>query len=166
MSIYDELAEANEGYAAGFAKGDLQMPPARKLAIVACMDARLDPAKALGLQEGDAHVIRNAGGRVSDDAIRSLVISQQLLGTSAIAIVHHTDCGMVTFTNDVLRSKLEDAFGVDVSAMDFLPFSDLEQSVVDDVNRVRNSPIIPQDIPVVGYVYDVKSGRISQVASA
>jgi carbonic anhydrase len=166
VSIYDELAEANEGYAAGFAKGDLQMPPARKLAIVACMDARLDPAKALGLQEGDAHVIRNAGGRVSDDAIRSLVISQQLLGTSAIAIVHHTDCGMVTFTNDVLRSKLEDAFGVDVSAMDFLPFSDLEQSVVDDVNRVRNSPIIPQDIPVVGYVYDVKSGRISQVASA
>lgn len=166
MSIYEELASANRAYAAGFTKGGLPLPPARKLAVVACMDARLDPAKALGLEEGDAHVIRNAGGRVSDDAIRSLVISQQLLGTNAIAIVHHTDCGMVTFTNDSLRRKVQDTFGVDVSDTDFLPFTDIEQSVVDDVSRVRNSSVIPKDIPVVGYVYDVKTGNLRQVAAA
>lgn len=166
MSIYDELTAANQGYAAAFTKGDLKMPPARKLAIVACMDARLDPAKVFGLEEGDAHVIRNAGGRVTEDAIRSLVISQQLLGTEAIAIVHHTDCGMVTFTNDSLRRKVEDTFGVDVSETDFLPFTNLEQSVVDDVSRVRNSPIIPKEIPVIGYVYDVRTGQVHQVAAA
>ncbi|MFM9105913.1 MAG: beta-class carbonic anhydrase [Chloroflexota bacterium] len=166
MTIYDELAKANKAYAERFTKGDLPMPPGRKLAVVACMDARLDPAKALGLEEGDAHVIRNAGGRVSDDAIRSLVISQQLLGTNAIAIVHHTDCGMLTFTNDSLRRKVQDVFGVDVSGTDFLAFSDLEQSVIDDVGRVRNSPVIPREIPVVGYVYDVRTGNLRQVAAA
>jgi carbonic anhydrase len=166
MSIYDEIAAANERYASGFSKGHLPMPPGRKLAVVACMDARLDPAKALGLEEGDAHVIRNAGGRVSDDAIRSLVISQQLLGTNAIAIVHHTDCGMLTFTNEVLQGKVHDTFGVDVSTTDFLPFPDLEQSVRDDVARVRNSPIIPKEIPVVGYIYEVESGKLKEIASA
>lgn len=166
MAVYEDIAAANEGYATGFAKGDLPMPPGRKFAVLACMDARLDPARALGLEEGDAHVIRNAGGRASDDAIRSLVISQQLLGTEAIVVVHHTDCGMLTFSNDDLRGKVNDVFGVDASGIDFLPFSDVDQSVRDDVQAIRANPMIPAAIPVRGYVYDVRTGRIHEVASA
>jgi carbonic anhydrase len=163
MALLDEIKTANDAYAASFTKGDLPMPPGRKFAVVACMDARLDPARALGLEEGDAHVIRNAGGRAAD-AIRSLVISQRLLGTNAVIVLHHTDCGMLTFDNDALRGICREQLGADASDVDFLPFSDLEQSVRDDVALIRNSPFIPSDIPVTGFIYDVKTGRIQEVA--
>jgi carbonic anhydrase len=163
MSIVDEVVAANDRYAAGFDKGDLPMPPGRKFAVVACMDARLDPAKALGLEEGDAHVIRNAGGRAAD-AIRSLVISQRLLGTEEVIVVHHTDCGMLTFDNPTLQGICREQLGADASDIDFLPFSDVEQSVRDDVELIRSSPLIPNDIKVSGFIYDVKDGKISQVA--
>lgn len=162
MALLDEVRTANDAYSAGFTKGDLPMPPGRKFAVVACMDARLDPAKALGLEEGDAHVIRNAGGRAAD-AIRSLVISQRLLGTEAVIVVHHTDCGMLTFDNETLRGIVREQLGADVSDVDFLPFSDVEQSVRDDVKIIRNSPLIPNEIPVTGFVYDVKTGKIHEV---
>src|SRR5215210_2500183 len=128
------------------------MPPGRRFAILTCMDARLDPAKYAGLSEGDAHVIRNAGGRASDDAIRSLAISQQLLGTREIVVVHHTDCGMLTFSNDHLRAKLRDELGADASNVDFLPFGDLEQSVRDDVQTLRSSPLLLRDALIHGTV--------------
>lgn len=162
MSIVDEVIAANDNYAASFAKGDLAMPPGRKFAVVACMDARLDPAKALGLEEGDAHVIRNAGGRAVD-AIRSLVISQRLLGTEEVIVVHHTDCGMVTFDNPTLHGICQEQLGADASDIDFLPFTDLEQSVRDDVELIASSPLIPNDIKVSGFIYDVKDGKISRV---
>ncbi len=165
MAILDEVRAANETYAAGFTKGELPMPPGRKFAVVACMDARLDPARALGLEEGDAHVIRNAGGRARD-AIRSLVISQRLLGTEEIIIVHHTDCGMLTFDNETLREIVREQLAADASEVDFLPFSDLEQSVRDDIAVIRDSPFIPNEIPVTGFVYDVKTGKIHDVEVA
>jgi carbonic anhydrase len=164
MSSIDEMLEANKGYAASFDKGGLPMPPARQVAIVTCMDARLHPAKFLGLEVGDAHVIRNAGGRASDDAIRSLIISSQLLGTKEFAVIHHTDCGMLTFSNDDLRSKLADQG--DASGIDFLPFSDNEASVRDDVEKIRSSPFIPDGIPVSGYIYDVETGALQTVVEA
>ena len=163
MALIEEIRAANEAYADTFSKGDLPMPPGRKLAVVACMDARLDPAQALGLEEGDAHVIRNAGGRASE-ALRSLAISQQLLGTEAVIIVHHTDCGMLTFDNATMHGICQERLGVDVSDIDFLPFPDLEQSVRDDIEIVRSSPLIPNDIEVTGFVYDVKTGRLHEVA--
>ncbi len=163
MSVLPELLSANAGYAGSFARGDLPMPPARQFAVLTCMDARLDPARFLGLQEGDAHVIRNAGGRASDDAIRSLVISYKLLGTREFVVIHHTDCGMLTFSNDDLRGLLRRDQGADASHVDFLPFADLDQSVRDDVETLRRSPLIPGDIPVSGYVYDVHSGRLREV---
>jgi carbonic anhydrase len=163
MALLDEIRSANDAYAASFTKGNLPMPPGRKFAVVACMDARLDPAKALGLEEGDAHVIRNAGGRAAD-AIRSLVISQRLLGTEAVIVVHHTDCGMLTFDNETLRGIVRERLGADASDVDFLPFSDVEQSVRDDLAIIRDSPFIPNEIPVTGFVYDVKTGRIHEVA--
>ena len=162
MALLDEIRAANDAYAAEFAKGDLPIPPARKLAVVACMDARLDPAKALGLEEGDAHVIRNAGGRAAD-ALRSLVISQRLLGTQEVLVVHHTDCGMLTFDNPTLYGICQEQLGADASAIDFLPFSDLEQSVRDDVELIRSSPLIGKDTTVTGFVYDVKTGKIQEV---
>lgn len=163
MAILPEIAAANERYAAGFTKGNLPMPPGRKFAVLVCMDARIDPAQALGLAEGDAHVIRNAGGRASPDALRSLIISYKLLGTREFLIVHHTDCGMLTFTNDQIRDMLKKDTGTDASSIDFLPFDDLEQSVRDDVATVRNSPLIPDDIPTTGFVYDVRTGRLTEV---
>ena len=161
MAETDRFSDANARYASGFDKGDLPMPPARHLAVVACMDARLDPAKALGLAEGDAHVIRNAGG-LATDAIRSLVISQQLLGTREIAIVHHTDCGMLTFTDEQLRTKLHDELGVNTDIR-FLPFSNLEQSVRDDIAAVKASPLLLKDVPVRGFIYDVHTGKLDEV---
>ena len=139
------------------------MPPGRKVAAVVCMDARIDPARALGLEEGDSHVIRNAGGLVTDDALRSLIISEQLLGTQEIVVVHHTDCGMLTFTNDVIHSKLKDTFGQDASSIDFLPFGDLEESVRRDIAKIKASPFIPESFPVTGFIYDVKTGKINKV---
>jgi carbonic anhydrase len=163
MSVTDELVEANEKFAAGFDQGGLPMPPARHVAVLACMDARLHPAKFLGLEIGDAHVIRNAGGRASDDAIRSLIISQRLLGTNEVLVIHHTDCGMLTFTNDQLRAKCKAETGSDASGIDFLPFPDLEQSVRDDVKRIQDSPFVDKDVKVTGFVYDVNSGRLKKV---
>lgn len=158
MSRFDEFLAANQGFSASFAVGGLPMPPARKVAVLTCMDARLHPSKFLGLAIGDAHVIRNAGGRASEDAVRSLVISQRLLGTNEIVVIHHTDCGMLTFTNEQLAAKIHDDLGVDVGQRDFLPFSDLEQSVRDDVAFLRASPLIPHSIPISGAIYDVHTG--------
>jgi carbonic anhydrase len=164
MPERDILQAANEVYADGFTKGHLPMPPARRLAIVTCMDARLDPARFLGLEEGDAHVIRNAGGIVTEDAIRSLVISHWLLGTEEVAVIGHTDCGMVTFTNDDLRAKLRAEAGADASHVDFRPFADLDESVRDSLRAIRESPLLPDSLELSGWIYDVKSGRIREVA--
>ena len=163
MAVLDELLAANEGYATGFTKGHLPMPPGRQVAVLTCMDARMDPAQFLGLEEGDAHVIRNAGGRASEDAIRSLTISHKLLGTREFVVIHHTNCGMETFTNEQLREQLDHDLGADASTVEFLPFTDLDESVRQDVETIRSSPFIPQDIPVSGYVYDVGSGRLREV---
>ena len=166
-SVAQEFEAANQQYAAQFTKGDLPMPPGRKVAVVVCMDARIDPAKALGLEEGDAHVIRNAGGRASD-ALRSLAISQELLGTREVVVIHHTDCGMLTFTNEDIRQKLGDTNGAEAGKaaqeIDFLPFPDIDLSVIDDVAAIKASPLLRKDVPVTGFVYDVKTGRIKQVA--
>ncbi len=164
MPVLPELLAANERYAADFTKGDLPMPPGRQVAVLVCMDARLHPEKFLGLDEGDAHVIRNAGGRASDDALRSLIISYKLLGTREFVVIHHTDCGMLTFTSDQLRDMLRKDLNADASGIDFLPFSDLDESVRQDVQTIRSSPLIPDDIPVTGFVFDVKSGRLREVS--
>lgn len=161
-TVRDGILAANDAYAAGFTKGDLPMPPARRFTVVTCMDARLDPAKYLGLEEGDAHVIRNAGGLASDDAIRSLIISNRLLGTQEFFIIAHTDCGMLTFTNDAVHKKVKDETGADVSDIDFLPFPDLDQAVRDSVARVQNTACL-EGIPVSGWVYDVTTGKIREV---
>ena len=161
MPVADEFLQANQEYAAAFDKGSLPMPPGRHVAVVTWMDARLDPAKFLGLHEGEAHVIRNAGGRAAD-AIRSLVISQQLLGTREVVVIHHTDCGMLTFTDDQLRQKLRDDLGAQTTDA-FLPFSDLEQSVRDDVAAIRTAPLLLKDVPVRGFIYDVRTGRLQEV---
>ncbi len=144
-------------------QGDLPMPPGRRVAILTCMDARLDPARFLGLAEGDAHVIRNAGGRASEDAIRSLVISSHLLGTNEFLVIHHTDCGMLTFTNEEIRDQIRQNLGADASHVDFLPLSDLETSVREDMEAIRSSPLLPPDISVRGFVYDVQSGRLREI---
>ena len=162
MSQTDHLHKQNEAYAATFDKGDLPMPPGRGVAVVACMDARLDPARALGLEEGDAHVIRNAGGVVTDDAIRSLVISQRLLGTSEIVLIHHTDCGMLTFTDDDVKRQIEQETGLRPSfALE--AFSDVETDVVQSIARVKASPFLPSKDSVRGFVYEVDTGRLREV---
>jgi carbonic anhydrase len=166
MSRFDEFLDANQQFSAAFDRGDLPMPPARHVAVVACMDARLHPEKVFGIDIGDAHVIRNAGGRVSEDVIRSLVISERLLGTTEVVVLHHTDCGMLTFTNEQLADKVQAELGVDVHGRDFLAFSDLEQSVRDDVTILRQSPLIPQSFPVSGAIYDVTTGIVHEIVRA
>jgi carbonic anhydrase len=180
-----EVLDANAKYSAGFAnKGKLAMPPARRLAILTCMDARLDPAKFAGLAEGDAHVIRNAGGRASDDAIRSLVISYKLLGTNEFFVIHHTECGMLYFTNDVMRGLLASSLETaqltadgfkDVGKgpgsregeyIDWLTFKDQKQAVLDDVARIATHPLVPKTIPVHGFIFDVKTGKLVEVEEA
>ncbi len=164
MPTIDELLSANQKYAASFTKSNLAMPPRKGVAILACMDARLDPAKAMGFEEGDVHVIRNAGGRATEDALRSLIISYKLLGTREFMVIHHTDCGMLTFTNEQLREKLKTDLNADASKIDFLPFASVEDSLRQDVTRIRTSKLIPRDIPVRGFVFDVKTGRLREVA--
>ena len=162
MSVTDQLLQHAETYAAGFDKGDLPLPPARKVAIVACMDARLNPYGLLGLQEGDAHVIRNAGGVITDDEIRSLAISQRLLGTEEIILIHHTDCGMLTFTDDDFRRQIQDDVGIKPEwAAEAFP--DLEEDVRQSVARVTASPFIPRKESVRGFVYEVETGRLREV---
>jgi len=184
-AILKDVLAANATYADSFgAKADLALPPARRFAILTCMDARLDPAKYAGLREGDAHVIRNAGGRASDDAIRSLVISYKLLGTAEWFVIHHTDCGMEFFTDEVIRGLLANsletaALGPDGfrdvgtgpgstegAYVDWLTIADQTGSVVQDVRRIRNNPLVPSGIPIYGYVYDVRTGRLNEVPDA
>src|SRR3984893_15330009 len=180
-----EVLEANAKYSAGFSdKGKLAMAPARRFAILTCMDARLDPAQFLGLAEGDAHVIRNAGSRASDDAIRSLVISYKLLGTNTFFVIHHTECGMLYFTNDVMRGLLASSLETaqltaqgfkDVGQgpgsregeyIDWLTFSDQKQALLDDVARIRKHPLVPKTIPVHAFIFDVKTGKLMEVEEA
>jgi carbonic anhydrase len=159
MSVVDEVTEANQSYASGFAKGDLPMPPGRKFAVVTCMDARLDPARFLGLEEGDAHVIRNAGGLVNDETIRSLVISHHLLGTQEAVVIGHTGCGMLTFTNADLHEKL----GPGSESIDFQPFPDVAERVRKSVETIRSHPLLPDSFGASGFVYEVETGRIEPV---
>jgi len=162
MSATDELLRNAEAYAEGFDKADLPMPPGRKVAIVACMDARLNPYALLGLQEGDAHIIRNAGGVITDDEIRSLAISQRLLGTEEVVLIHHTDCGMLTFTDDEFRSSIEDDTGVK-PAWASEAFSDLDGNLRQSLARINDSPFIPKKDSVRGFVYEVETGRLREV---
>jgi carbonic anhydrase len=163
MSVTDDLLKNNEGYAASFDKGDLPLPPGKKIAILACMDARLNPYGALGLQEGDAHVIRNAGGVVTDDEIRSLAISQRLLGTEEIVLIHHTDCGMLTFTDDEFKRSIQEETGIKPEwAAE--SFDDLDEDVRQSVARIKASPFIPKKNSVRGFVYEVESGRLREVS--
>ena len=183
--VLPEVLAANAAYASSFGdKGKLALPPARKFAILTCMDARIDPAKIAGLSEGDAHVVRNAGGRASDDALRSLVISYKLLGTREWFVIHHTNCGMELFTDEIARDLLasslktasfegghwKDPGGGPSSRhaqyIDFLTIKNQKQSVIDDVERIRRSPLVPGDIPIYGYVYAVESGRLVEVPEA
>ena len=164
MSVTEETIKANENYANDFALGDLPMPPARKLAVVACMDARLMVDQMLGLKTGDAHVIRNAGGLATDDALRSLIISHHLLGTQEFVIINHTDCGMLTFKDDELRTKLQQQTGTATDTpAHFHAFSDVEENVRQQIEKVKGHPWIPRQIAVRGFVYDVKTGRLSEV---
>jgi carbonic anhydrase len=163
MSTTDELLNNAETYAAEFDKGDLPLPPARKVAVLACMDARLNPQKVLGLEEGDGHVIRNAGGVVTDDEIRSLAISQRLLGTEEIILIHHTDCGMLTFTDDQFAAQLEEATG-EQPEWEARSFPDLEEDVRDSIRRIQESPFIPKTDNVRGFIYEVESGRLREVS--
>jgi carbonic anhydrase len=163
MTAIDELVEANRHFADAAGRvEDPPLPPRRGIAILTCMDARIVPARLFGLEEGDAHVIRNAGG-LAREGLRSLVISQRLLGTSAIAVVHHTDCGMLTFENEDVHAKVREDLGADASEIDFMPFGDLEQSIRDDVEFLRTSPLIAGETEIRGFVYDVETRRLTEV---
>jgi carbonic anhydrase len=183
--ILQEVLSANQTYVENFGnKGALPLPPSRHFAILTCMDARLDPAKYAGLAEGDAHVIRNAGGRASDDAIRSLVISYKLLGTKEWFVIHHSDCGMQLFTDQTIRKLLASSLKTssidengwhdsgegegsnEAEFIDWLTFSGLAESIVIDVKRIRNHPLVPKDIPIYGFIYDVKTGKLIEVLEA
>jgi carbonic anhydrase len=162
MAVTDELLGHNDAYASNFDKGDLPMPPGRKVAVLACMDARLDPAKVLGLDEGDAHVIRNAGGVVSEDAVRSLVISQRLLGTEEIVLIHHTDCGMLTFDDNSVKDQIEADTGLRPSfALEAFP--DVDADVRQSIARIQANPFIPKKDQVRGFVYEVETGQLREV---
>ncbi len=183
-NILNEVLSANQGYVSRFTKGELALPPSRGFAILTCMDARLDPAQYAGLSEGDAHVIRNAGGRASDDAIRSLVISHKLLGTHEWFVIHHTNCGMELFTNDIMAGLLENSLEtatIDDSGwhdvgkgpgstegryINWLTIKSQEESVAADVKRIRNHVLVPKNIPIYGFIYDVKTGKLIEVADA
>jgi carbonic anhydrase len=184
-TVLSEVLAANQEYSSSFGeKGNLALPPARRFAVLTCMDARLDPAKFAGLAEGDAHVIRNAGGRASDDAIRSLVISYKLLGTKEFFVIHHTDCGMEFFTNEVMRGLLANSLETaeltssgfrDVGKgpgsrageyIEWLTIANQKQAVIDDVLRIRTHPLVPASIPVYGYLYDVRNGKLIEVEGA
>lgn len=162
MSASDELLRANEEYARKFDLGDLPRPPAKRLAIVTCMDARIFPSRAFGLKAGDAHIIRNAGGRAKD-ALRSLIISERLQGTSEIAVIHHTDCGLLTINNRDFQARLKEELGADAGDIDFLPFTDVEESVREDIGFLITCPLIPAHVTVRGFVYDVRTGRLKEV---
>src|ERR687894_16653 len=162
MSTTDELLQNNAVYAESFDKGDLPPPPARGVAVVACMDARLNVYEMLGLQEGDAHVIRNAGGVITDDEIRSLAISQRLLGTREIMLIHHTDCGMLTFSDDELKQQIQEDVGVKPH-FSMESFSDLEEDVPQSIGRVQASPFVPHREGVRGFIYEVETGRLREV---
>lgn len=162
MSVTDDLVRNNRSYAGTFKKGDLPLPPAKRVAVLACMDARLDVHKILGLQEGDAHVIRNAGGAATDDAIRSLAISQRLLGTKEIILIHHSDCGMLTFSDDEIKRKIEEETGIR-PAFAFEAFADLDEDVKQSIARIKASPFIPDKSSVRGFIYDVHSGLLNEV---
>ncbi|KAG0346939.1 hypothetical protein BG004_000467 [Podila humilis] len=162
MTVDEEFRLANQEYAKSRPNGQLPLPPARKVAIVTCMDARILPASVFGLQEGDAHVIRNAGGR-TPDALRSLVISEQLLGTDTIIVAQHTDCGMLTFENKDIHNIIQKNLHQDASHIDFLPFPDLVQNVRKDVQFLKGNPLIPKNVNVFGFVYDVATGQLTAV---
>ncbi|MDY4035089.1 beta-class carbonic anhydrase [Streptococcus dysgalactiae] len=163
MSYFDHFLSANEAYVALHGTAHLPLKPKTRVAIVTCMDSRLHVAQALGLALGDAHILRNAGGRVTEDMIRSLVISQQQMGTREIVVLHHTDCGAQTFTNEDFARQLRDSLGVEVGDRDFLPFTDVEASVREDMAILRQSPLIPDDVVINGAVYDVDTGRMTPV---
>ena len=163
MSVYEDALRANARYASTFKLGDLPMPPGRKLAVVACMDARLTIEPVLGLQTGDAHIIRNAGGIVTEDELRSLIISHKLLGTDTFFVINHTDCGMLTFKDEQLQQRLRYETGQDASGIKFHAFSDLEENVRAQVKKIAESPFLPRSIDVHGFVYDVKSGKLNEV---
>ncbi len=162
MAVIDELLVANRRFSGARRQHQLPMPPARKVAVLACMDARLDPSQILGLAEGDAHGIRNAGGRAKD-AVGTLAISQWLLGTTAIAIIHHTDCGMLTLTNPAIHAKIRSDLAADASDIDFLPSGNVEASVREDLTLLRDSTLIAPETEIRGFVYDVNTGRRSEV---
>ncbi|MGI8912010.1 MAG: beta-class carbonic anhydrase [Rubrobacteraceae bacterium] len=163
MSVTDDLLRNNAAYAESFDKGDLPLPPGKGVAVIACMDARLNVYGMLGLEEGDAHVIRNAGGVVTDDEIRSLAISQRLLGTREIILIHHTDCGMLTFSDDEVKQQIQDDVGVKPEfALE--SFSDLDEDVRQSIRRIQNSPFVPNKDSVRGFVYEVETGRLREVA--
>jgi carbonic anhydrase len=162
MSTTDELLRNNERYANSFEKSDLPMPPAKQIAIVTCMDARLSPYVMLGLSEGDAHVIRNAGGVITDDEIRSLMISQRLLGTREVMLIHHTDCGMLTFSDDEVKGQIQEEVGIKpLFALE--SFTDLEEDVRQSIRRIETSPFIPHKDSVRGFIYEVETGRLREV---
>lgn len=166
MSVIDDVLKENEAYARNFNLGNLAMPPARKLAVVACMDARLTVSQLLGLKTGEAHIIRNAGGIVTEDALRSLIISHHLLGTQEIMIINHTDCGMLTFKDDELQEKLQRLTGTTTIVPErFYAFSNLEENVRQQIRKVESHPWLPKSIPIRGFIYDVKTGRLREVTN-
>jgi carbonic anhydrase len=164
MTELNKILKSNEDYSKDFKHGNLPTPPSRKLAILACMDARLTVEHLLGLKTGEAHIIRNAGGIATDDAIRSLIISHELLGTEEFLVVNHTDCGMLTFTDEELREKLSEKYKADAGKLEFYSFPDLEANVKNQIYKIKSSPFIPNNIQVHGFIYDVRTGKLEEVA--